>query len=292
MTITHQPVDTPPARRPIHRRLPLPLVVPAALLVGLIALLAVSPAARVRGDDFLHVFRTGRREPLAIIDAQLPALPGLDAAALDDLFDVQLPPGQEVAASHDAQDRVDFNVRSLRRTQAPRVTVYVNQTATVSINRTTLEQTLMAAAGPLAAGLRLPRELDQPIQARIPAAVRQVWTEPGGELTLWLSRNPQFFTTTGPTWEELRTRLIQLSQFLSPDTAQRLQAVRDWDNTVVVPVPASATTRRVRADGTDNALLIERDGRATLIWQRYGVVHLLDGRLPGRALVLLANGLR
>lgn len=292
MAITQRPVETPSARRRTRRRVPLPLAVPAALLVALVALLALSPAARARADDFLGLFRTGRREPLAIIDAQLPVLPGLDAA-LDDVFDVQLPPGQRVPLSHNAQDRVDFNVRTLRTMpEPPRVDVFVNEIARVTINRATLEKILAAAGGPLTAGFRLPPELDQPLQARIPAAVRQVWSPPGGELTLWLSRNPRFFTTTGPTWEEQRARLIQLAQFLAPDAARELQGVRDWDTTVVVPVPPNATTRRVRADGTDNALLVERDGRATLIWQRYGVVHLLDGHMPGRALIGLANGMR
>lgn len=273
-------------RRP---RVPLPLVAVLGSLAALAAALIASPAARARADDFLRVFRTGRAEPLAIVAAPLPPVPGVDAASLARVVTVQVPAGREVAGHHEAQDRVDFNVRTLRRAQAPRVHFFVNEVGTISVNRVAAEQTLAAVAGP---GLRLPPELDTPVQARIPAAVRSVWSEPGGDLTLWLTRNPRLFTTSGPSWEELRGSLIQLYQFLAPEAANRLRAVRNWDNTVVVLVPPGAATRRVRADGTDNALLVEQDGHATLVWQRYGIVHVLDGAMPGRALVSLANTLR
>ena len=278
----------PHARR-ARVRVPLPLAAVLAPAAAFLALLVVSPAVRARTDDFLQLFRTGRREPLAIVDASLPPIPGVDTAALAGAITMQWPPGQEVAMPHDAQDRVDFNVRTLRRERAPRIHVFVNDIATIRIDRAKAEQTLTAAAGP---GLRLPRELDQPVQARISAGVRFVWDEPGGRLTLWLLRNPRPFTTTGPPWEEQRARLIQIYQFLNPQAASRLLAVRDWDNTVVVPVPPDAASRRVRVDGADNGLLIERGGRATVVWQRYGVVHVLDGAMSGRALIRLANQIR
>lgn len=275
--------------RRARRRLPWALALPAATLAVIALALSVSPAVRTGADDFLGAFRTGRRETLSLIDLQLPLAPGVDTAAFTGALRVQLPPGQEVPSSHDAGERVDFNVRSLRRAQAPRVYVFVNDVATIAIDRPALEGALAGMAGP---GIRLPAEFDTPVQARIPAAVRMVWGDAGGDLTLWLSRNPRLYTTSGPTWEEQRARLVQIAQFLAPETAQRLRGVTDWENTVIVPVPPDASTRRVRADGTDNALLIERQGRSTLIWQRYGIVHLLDGPMDGRALVSLADTLR
>ncbi len=275
-------------RAPARRHVPVPLLALAAAVMAFAVLLAVSPSARDRADAFLLVFRAGRRDSLSMVEVRLPQVPGIDPAALAGAVTVTMPAGQEVGRPHDAQDRLDFKVRSLHRSRAPRIHVFINDTATLTINRTVLQQALAPLAGP---GLRLPPELDTPVEALIPAAVQFVWDEPEGPLTLWLTRNPKLYTTSGPTWEELRARLIQLLTLLDPQAAAQLQSVRDWDTTVVIPVPPGATARRVRADGTDNALLIEQDGRATLTWQRGGVVYVLDGHMPGQALVSLANTL-
>jgi hypothetical protein len=289
MTAVSERTSLPPARRRRRYRPPVPAVVIAMLVAALAVTLFVSPAARDRGDDFLRQFRTGKREPLDIVDAGVPQIPGIDPSVFAAAVTLDLPPGQEVAAKHEAQDRVDFNVRSLRRAQAPRIYVYVGKTATVRIDRAAAEKALAAAVGP---GFRLPRELDVPVQADITAAVRFVWSDPSGDVTLWLSRNPKLYTNSGPTWEELRRNLILAYQIIAPETGARLLAVRDWDNTVVVPVPPGASTRRVRADGVDNALLVEQGSHATLVWQRFGVVHLLDASMSGVALVRLADTLR
>jgi hypothetical protein len=39
-------------------------------------------------------------------------------------------------------------------------------------------------------------------------------------------------------------------------------------------------------------LVIERGDRTTLVWQRYGALHILDGHLPYRSMVQMANSLR
>ena len=282
----------PPARSRRRRRLSGGLIA-ALLAAGLIAaltlLLIVSAPARARADTFLAVFRTGQRGTLDIIDIALPTPPGVDPAQLGALVRLDLPAGQEVPDRGEVHGYVDFNVRSFRRPQAPRSFVYLDQTITATFDRAAFERAL----GPLAAaGFRLPPELSTPIEGRVASGVRFTWPEAGGDLTLWIGRNPRLYTSSGPSWEELRSRLTQLLQIAAPETAAKLAAVRDWNNTVLVPVPPGATSRRVRADSTENALLIERPGRSLLIWQRYGVVHVLDGPLNGRALVALADTLR
>lgn len=264
-------------------------LVPAAVVVALAALLVLSPRARQTAHAFLSLFRTAPRQPLAIIDISLPRLPGADPQLLAGLVQVELPEGVEVATAHDAQDRVDVNVRTLRRAQAPRVQVFVNQTATIRLNDAALGDLLSAALPP---GTRVPRQAATTVYADIPAAVRQVWREPAGAITLWIGRPPRLRTADGPPWEAVRERLIQASLLLAPERAQQLQNVHDWDNTLIVPIPPDATARRVRADSTGDALLIERAGRGTLIWQRFGALHVLDAPLTGRALIRLADSLR
>lgn len=262
---------------------------PVGVLLVLAAALVFSPRARQTAHAFLSAFRTAPRQPLAIVDIPLPQPPGSDAQALARLVQVELPEGAPVATPHDAQDRVDFNVRTLRRAQAPQVQVFVNKTATIRLNDAAFGALLSAV---LPSGARVPREAATTLYADIPAAVRQVWNEPGGAITLWIGRPPRLRTAAGPPWEEVRERLIQATLLLAPERAQELQGVRDWDATVVVPIPPDATARRVRADNTGNALLIERTGRGTLIWQRFGALHVLDAPLTGRALIRLADSLR
>lgn len=283
----HSVLHAHPALRPASARLwPLGLL---GVLTALAAALVFSPGARQTAHAFLSAFRTGPRQPLAIIDIPLPRPPGGDPQVLAGLVQVELPEGVPVATTHDAQERVDFNVRTLRRAQAPQVQVFLNTSATVRFHDAALGMLLSAALPP---GAHPPREATTTLYADIPAAVRQVWNEPAGVITLWIGRPPQLRTAAGPPWEEVRERLIQAALLLMPERAQALQSVRDWDNTLFIPIPPDAAARRVRADNTGDALLIERAGRGTLIWQRFGALHVLDAPLTGRAIVRLADSLR
>lgn len=260
-----------------------------AVLTALVVLLLLSPGARRTAHAFLSLFRTAPRQPVTIIDIPLPRLPGTDPQLLARLVQVELPEGVEVATAHDAQDQVDVNVRTLRRAQAPRVYVFVNKTATIRLDGEVLTDLLATTRAP---GARVPGGAATTIYADIPVAVRQVWREPAGEITLWIGRPPRLRTASGPPWEEVRERLIQAALLLAPEQAQQLQSVRDWENTLLFPIPPDASARRVRADATGDALLIERAGRGTLIWQRFGALHVLDAPLTGRALIRLADALR
>lgn len=280
------PRSNPLPRLAIARLWP---ALPVAALTASVVLLALSPGARRTAHAFLSLFRTAPRQPVTIIDLPLPRLPGADPQLLARLVRVELPEGVEVASTHDAQDRVDVNVRTLRRAQAPRVHVFVNQTATIHLDGEALADLLAAALPPTAP---VPGGAATTVYADMPAAVRQVWHEPAGEITLWIGRPPRLRMANGPPWEEVRERLIQAALLLAPERAPQLQSVRDWENTLLIPIPPDAAARRVRADATGDALLIERAGRGTLIWQRFGALHVLDAPLTGRALVRLADALR
>jgi hypothetical protein len=286
MTTAAPPAPESTSRRPGRLRRRLPLLIALGCVLAVVVVFVLSQAVRDQADKFLLQFRTGNRQTVAIIDVPIPRVPGVSDAALEDLIDVELPQGTTARFSGQAQERVDFNVRSLDRDQNEKVDVYVQQEATLRFNRAALERSL----GPLAAGfgIQLPRELDTPVLASL-TAVRQVWTDPTGDITLWIMRTPSFRTTEGPRWEDLRDRLLQLGSLAAPERALQLRQVEDWDNTLVVPIPPNATTRRVRADDTDNVLVIERPGRTTLVWQRFGVLHILDAYMPAATVIRMAN---
>lgn len=288
MTVAEPSLSAPSKRerRPLP---PLPVLIPALALALLTALMVLSPPARDRGDQFLQVFRRERQGNLTIIDLPLPNVPGVDAAALEDAIALELPEGRQLEDPGEAGHAMDFTVRTPHRPVQPKVWVYVDQNATIRIDRPAIEREAQKALG---LPVQLPRDYDAPILAQIAGGVRFQWTEPEGTLTLSIFRNPRFYTTQGPTWDELRTQLVRNSSFLFPSRTAQLQTVQDWDNTVLVPVPPGATTRRVRVDNTDDALLIERPGRTLLIWQRFGVVHLYDGYLSGNEMVQLADNFR
>ncbi len=275
----------PPRSRP---RALLPLTLVAGALIVVTAVLATAPAARDNTDRFLQLFRTQRQESSTVVALTFPSPSGL-AVPLDDPIAVEIPHGVDVARPHDAQEKVDFNVRTLRRAQAPAIDVLLGQTATVRIDRPALDRLLGAALFP---GLRLPAGADATVNVQIPAAVRQVWPDPTGDLTLWIGRTPRISTTDGPPWEELRSMLLQFSALTAPESARQLQSVQDWDAAVLVPVPPGATSRRVRADNVDGALLVEQEGRSFLVWQRFGAIHVLVAHMPGAALIALAGSLR
>ena len=271
--------------------------VAGVLVAVFVVLLVFSSRARAGTNDFLAAFRVQQKtSKLAIILAPLPASTGGQAApsiqTLGSLATLQLNGGHTVAAIDDAQALLDFSVARVHRFPSPSdITVYTDSTAVLTPNLAAIQQLIGAGGGSGA----LPRQLSgTQIQAQVSEAVRQRWDKLGLSLTYWQLLPPRLSTTSGPSFEQLRTQAIQAYFLIEPEAAQKLLAVQDWDHTVVVPLPANAQQRGVRVDRQQATLIDMPSGGAPdslLIWQNNGVLNYLHAPVTGDELLGYANSL-
>lgn len=81
---------------------------------------------------------------------------------------------------------------------------------------------------------------------------------------------------------------------LPEDTVAQIRAVQNWDKTLIVPVPQDATTKNVSVDGAPGLLILDGQGRGSLlIWQADDVMYAIGGHLTeGEALALAESMMR
>lgn len=90
---------------------------------------------------------------------------------------------------------------------------------------------------------------------------------------------------------ELRDTILQIPG-LPADLVGQLRAVKDWQHTLIVPVPAGATTSQTRVDGAP-ALLIEGQDGAGVLWQKGGILYGVAGQgLTGSEVMAVANSMK
>ncbi len=79
---------------------------------------------------------------------------------------------------------------------------------------------------------------------------------------------------------------------LPQDTVDQLKNVKDWDRTLIIPVPEDATTKNVTINGNAGLLILDGQGRGSLLlWQANGNLYAVGGTLSEADVTLLAQGL-
>lgn len=79
---------------------------------------------------------------------------------------------------------------------------------------------------------------------------------------------------------------------LPQDTVNQLKNVQDWDRTLIIPVPQDATTKNVSIKGNAGLLVLDGQGRGSLLlWQDKGILYAVGGTLSEADVLLVANGL-
>lgn len=88
-----------------------------------------------------------------------------------------------------------------------------------------------------------------------------------------------------------RTALLALPG-LPQDTVAQLQNVKDWDRTLIIPVPEDATTKNVTIKGNAGLLILDGQGRGSLlIWQANGIMYAVGGTVSETDVLAVANSL-
>ena len=79
---------------------------------------------------------------------------------------------------------------------------------------------------------------------------------------------------------------------LPQDTVAQLKNVQDWDRTLIIPVPEDATTKNVSIKGNAGLLILDGQGRGSLLlWQDDGIMYAVGGMISEADVLLVANNL-
>jgi hypothetical protein len=79
---------------------------------------------------------------------------------------------------------------------------------------------------------------------------------------------------------------------LPADTVAQVKGVKDWERTLIIPVPEDATSKNVSVKGDAGLLILDGQGRGSLlIWQHDGMLFAIGGTLGESDIMAIANGL-
>jgi hypothetical protein len=124
------------------------------------------------------------------------------------------------------------------------------------------------------------------------AAVLDYQNADGQHLLVGQMESPTLVIPQGIDMNALREDILQLP-FLPTDLVAQLRQVKDWQHTLIVPVPSGASSSDVTMHG-EPALLIEgKNGEGSaVLWQKNGLLYIVAGQVGRDAVMSTASGLQ
>ncbi|MBK8987540.1 MAG: hypothetical protein IPM39_15935 [Chloroflexi bacterium] len=270
------------------RRLALTL---AFVVVALLAAFSL-PTVRAAAGEFLGLFRVQTFTAVSISPEQI--------ALLQQLANEGLSPGQvniiqepdaptPVATLDEAAAALGFRPRTVTSLGQPTAVHAISGGRGNFVINLAGTRAILQATG--ADPLLLPDSLDG---ARIDlttfASVEQQWAN-----GVWLiqSASPEVEYPAEIGDPTLLAEAFLRALGLEAAEARRLAREIDWTSTLLLPLPADAISfREIQVDGSSGLALQNLDGTASaLVWQRNGVLYLLQGAMPPAELAALAASL-
>jgi hypothetical protein len=263
-----------------------------ALVLLIFAAVFTFPGVRAAASDFLGLFRVQKFAPISISPRQLAMLEQLAGQGLyPGQFEIVREPGaaQPVDSTAAAAARLGQPVRTLSSLGEPQ-NIFLAEGGS---GRLTIElaqaRALLSAAG--ADPALLPDSLEgATIDVTLFDTVSQHWDN-GMNLLQTESPTVNYPADVDPA--VIGEALLQLLG-LAPGEARRLARSVDWTNTLLLPIPENvATFGEVRVDGVTALAISTIQGQeSALMWQKGGIVYVLNGSENVDDLVKIANSLR
>lgn len=276
------------------------VAVAAAAAVALIVAFSFEPVQGA-ASQFLAIFRVERIQTLTIspgdIQSITKALEKGDAKVdLREFGQVQIEGRQSVdtVTFGEAAAAVDFPLlvpEALPEGFVTEPEVRLHSGASVSF--TFNVKNINSALKSFGARTLLPDSIDgKTVTLRVPPQVAMVYpgSREGTGLAMFQGRSPELEVPPGIDAEGVRQVMLDLP--LVPENLRRqLAAIKDWQHTLVIPVPEGAGAE-VEVAGTRGVFFSEGGhGARTLIWQRDGVIRAISGNLTADQAISLAENL-
>ncbi|MBI4475865.1 MAG: hypothetical protein HY654_01755 [Acidobacteria bacterium] len=301
--LMHDPTASPRARSlPLFR-----LGIAAASVAG-IALLLALPPVRASAQAFLDLFRVVNFTPVPVGEDRIRTLES-DKIDLPRLIGEQVQVITEPGMRQSFQSREAASAAAGFRVRLPallrpgltlgKIELEGERAARVTGSTAKLRHVLEALE---IRDVRVPQELDgQTATVRVPPMVHVAYKYGEQTVDFVQGRSPIVTMPEGidlPMLGEIGLRILGLDS----GEARRLAQAIDWRSTLLVPVPATASSLRQVDVRGHRALLIEmagppREGEtrprrlASLMWSEGDQVYAMKGPLRAEVLLEMANSL-
>lgn len=172
----------------------------------------------------------------------------------------------------------------------PRVYISDAGTATYTMDVAEARQNL-DGRGIDAAGLPDPAATPSvTFAATIPASAALTYQSGDKHFLVGQMASPSLNIPSSVNVEVLRNALLAMPD-LPEDVVAQIRSVRDWQHTLIIPVPKDAETSQETIDGAP-ALLISNEQGTVVLWQKDGVLHGVGGEATPDAVMETAKSLQ
>lgn len=104
--------------------------------------------------------------------------------------------------------------------------------------------------------------------------------------------SPELSIPEGVNMDYLRQDFL-LIPGIPTNVREQVQAIEDWERTMIIPVPANGTSREVKVDGHEGVLIGDAVGENNgVLWQRDGMLYAVGGRMSGAQALEAARAVR
>ncbi len=270
-----------PAEQPLTWRFSAMLKRRMVVTIGLLLLIVAAftlPPVRAAASDFLGLFRVQKFAPISVSPQQVAMLEQIAEQGLhpgDLVMTGEPAEAQRVASVAEAEPLLGFRPRQIPALGEPTaINVQQGGSGQLIVDLEQLRAIMgMAGVDPML----LPDTLDgAEINVVLHPGVVQSWAD---GTTLMQTRSPEVDYPDDVDPVVIGEAMLQ-ALGLSADEAQRLARTIDWNNTLVLPVPANLASFSEVVVDVDNSGLalssVEGYGNA-LLWQAGDFLYMLSG---------------
>ncbi len=303
----------------------------AVTLVAILGLvLSLSPVGSL-ADQLFKTFRVQQFQAVAVHVPQMSSLPQMHGGDMGDVTPEQLtqlqallaPLGtpttnatqdtaREVAdqaaardflATHGSKLFAPKSVPAAFSGLTPHYGVADPTSSTYTLNVQTAQQYIAFANSPELSALPWPQGVDQlTFGLDTPAAVATIYGDEATKQGFGIVQmsvldsdvpgaGPQLTLPAELDVNAFRAALLALPG-LPADTVAHVKAVKDWERTLIIPVPEDATSKNVTIKGNAGLLILDGEGRGSLLlWQQDGMLFAVGGTLSEADIMAIANGM-
>ncbi|WP_040669600.1 hypothetical protein, partial [Nitrolancea hollandica] len=130
---------------------------------------------------------------------------------------------------------------------------------------------------------------DVTFTANIPASAALTYQAGDKHFLVGQMASPSLDIPSSVNVEVLRNALLAMPD-LPQDVVAQIRSVRDWQHTLIIPVPKDAKTSQKTVHGAP-ALLISDEQGTVVLWQKGGILHGVGGQATPDDVMATANSL-
>ena|GEM_PF-1357719 len=142
-------------------------------------------------------------------------------------------------------------------------------------------------------GVRVPQQIDGKtftLSAERGVIVRYGTEQDGAVFAQGPS--PELTIPDGVNMEYLRQDFLVIPG-IPTNVREQVQAIEDWERTLIIPVPANGTSREVKIEGSEGVLIGDATGENNgVLWQRDGTLYAIGGKMSGAQALDAARAVR